>query len=48
MTIRVRVLGEEEAAELARMARSRTLRAGLVRRAQIVQLSLPRIGGHLW
>src|SRR3954454_8066078 len=37
MTIRVRALGEGEAAELARMARSRTLGAGLVRRAQIVQ-----------
>jgi hypothetical protein len=33
---RVRALGEEEAAELARMARSRTLGAGLVRRAQIL------------
>jgi hypothetical protein len=28
MTIRVRALGEEEAAELARMVRSRTLGAG--------------------
>ena len=37
MTIRVRALGEEEAAELARMVRSRTLGAGLVRRAQIVR-----------
>jgi transposase len=37
MTIRVRALGEEEAEELARMARSRTLGAGLVRRVQIVQ-----------
>ncbi len=48
MTIRVRALGEEEAAELARLARSRTLGAGLVRRAQIVQhaiegLSTPEI-----
>ena len=34
MTIRVRALGEEEAAELARMVRSRTLEAGLVRRAR--------------
>ena len=33
MTIRVRALGEEEVQEVARMARSRTLRAGLVRRA---------------
>jgi hypothetical protein len=37
MTLRVRALGEEEAAELARMVRSRTLGAGLVRRAQIVR-----------
>ena len=48
MTIRVRALGEEEGEELARMARSRTLGAGLVRRAQIVQhaadgLSAPEI-----
>src|SRR3954468_6177765 len=52
MTIRVRVLGEEEAAELARMVRSRTLGAGLVRRAQIVQhaaegLSAPGIAAKL-
>src|SRR3954469_1323507 len=37
MTIRMRALGEEEAADLAHMARSRTLGAGLVRRAQIIQ-----------
>jgi hypothetical protein len=37
MTIRVRALGDEEAEELARLARSRTLGAGLVRRVQIVQ-----------
>ena len=37
MTIRVRALGEEAAAELGGMVRSRTLGAGLVRRAQIVQ-----------
>src|SRR4051812_4766063 len=48
MTIRVHALGEEEAAELARIARSRALGAGLVRRAQIVQhaadgLSAPEI-----
>ena len=30
MTIRVRALGEEGSAELARMARSRTLGVGLV------------------
>jgi transposase len=52
MTIRMRALGEEEAAELARMARSRTLGAGLVRRAQIVQhasegLSAPEIAAKL-
>ena len=52
MTIRVRALGEEEAAELAGMARSRTLGAGLVRRAQIVQhaadgLSAPEIATKL-
>src|SRR3954469_514485 len=34
MTLRVRPLGDDEADELARMARSRTLGAGLVRRAQ--------------
>jgi transposase len=37
MTLRVRALSNEEAQDLARMARSRTLGAGLVRRAQIVQ-----------
>jgi transposase len=52
MTIRVRALGEEEAEELARMARSRTLGAGLVRRAQIVQhaaddLSAPEIAAKM-
>jgi transposase len=52
MTIRVRALGEEEAEELARMGRSRTLGAGLVRRAQIVQhaadgLSAPEIAAKL-
>ena len=52
MTIRVRALGEEEAAELARLARSRTLGAGLVRRAQIVQhaiegLSAPEIAAKM-
>ena len=52
MTIRVRALGEEEAAELARMARSRTLGAGLVRRAQIIQhavdgLSAPEIAARM-
>jgi len=52
MTIRVRALGEEEAAELARLARSRILGAGLVRRAQIVQhaiegLSAPEIAAKM-
>src|SRR3954452_10800876 len=52
MTIRVRALGEEEAAELGYMTRSRTLGAGLVRRAQIVQhaaegLSAPGIAAKL-
>jgi transposase len=52
MTIRLRALGEEEAEELARMARSRTLGAGVVRRAQIVQhaadgLSAPGIAAKL-
>jgi transposase len=52
MTLRVRDLHEGEAEELARMTRSRTLGAGLVRRAQIVQhavegLSAPAIAAHL-
>ncbi len=52
MTIRVRALGDGEAAELARMTRSRTLGAGLVRRAQIVQhavdgLSAPELAARL-
>ena len=37
MTIQVRLLSDEEMRGLAHMARSRTLGAGLVRRAQIVQ-----------
>jgi len=37
MTVRVRALSGDEAEGLARMARSRSLGAGLVRRAQIVQ-----------
>ena len=37
MTIRVRALSSDEAEELARMARSRTLGAGVVPRVQIVQ-----------
>jgi transposase len=52
MTIRVRALGGEEAAELGGMARSRTLGAGLVRRAQIIQhavdgLSAPEIAARM-
>lgn len=49
MTIRVRALSADEADELVRIACSRTLGAGLVRRAQIVQhavqdgLSAPEI-----
>jgi transposase len=44
MTIRVRALGESEAEELAHMTRSRTLGAGLVRRAQIVQHAIDGLG----
>src|ERR1051325_2931046 len=40
MTLRVRALSEEERELLGRMARSRTLGAGLVRRAQIVTHAL--------
>src|SRR3954454_14892936 len=52
MTLRVRDLHEGEAEELARITRSRTLGAGLVRRAQIVQhavdgLSAPEIAAGL-
>ena len=52
MTLRVRDLHEGEAAELGRMTRSRTLGAGVVRRAQIVQhavdgLSPPEIAARL-
>src|ERR671912_442385 len=53
MTIRVRALGDDEADELARMARSRTLGAGLVRRAQVVQhavddgLSAPEVAARM-
>jgi transposase len=36
MAIRVRAVGDQEREELGRMARSRTVGAGLVRRAQIV------------
>jgi transposase len=52
MTLRVRDLHEGEAEELGRMTRSRTLGAGLVRRAQIVQhavdgLNAPEIAACL-
>src|SRR3954463_3667664 len=53
MTLRVRALGDDEADELARMARSRALGAGLVRRAQIVRhaveegLSAPEIAARM-
>jgi transposase len=53
MTIRVRALSDDEAEQLARMARSRILGAGLVRRAQIVQhavqegLSAPDIAARM-
>jgi transposase len=52
MTIRVRALSSDEAEEMARMARSRSLGAGLVRRARIVQhavqegLSAPEIAAR--
>jgi transposase len=52
MAIRVRAGGDKEREELARMARSRTLGAGLVRRAQIVMhalegLKAPEIGARM-
>ena len=53
MTIRVHALSGDEAEALARMARSRTLGAGLVRRAQIVRhaveegLSAPEIAARM-
>jgi transposase len=52
MTLRVRALSDDEADGLARMARSRTLGAGLVRRARIVRhaveegLSAPEIAAR--
>jgi transposase len=36
MTLRLRNLSEDERVEVQRMARSHTLRAGMVRRAQII------------
>jgi transposase len=52
MTLRVRAVSEEERETLGRMARSRTVGAGLVRRAQIVVhalegLSAPEIGARM-
>ncbi len=53
MTICVRALSDDEAQELARMARSRRLGAGLVRRAQIVRhaveegLSAPEVAARM-
>ena len=52
MTLRVRALSDEEAHALAHMTRSRTLGAGLVRRAQIVQhavdgLSAPAVAAKM-
>ena len=53
MTLRIRALSGDEAEGLARMARSRSLGAGLVRRAQIVQhavqegLSAPDIAARI-
>jgi transposase len=53
MTIRARALSDDEVQGLARMTRSRTLGAGLVRRAQIVQhavdegLSAPEIAARM-
>src|SRR3954467_4827542 len=52
MTIRMRALSEQEGAGRARKARSRTLGAGLVRRAQIIQhgvdgLSAPGIAAEM-
>ena len=40
MTLRVRAVSDEEREELGRMARSRTIGAGLVRRAQIIMHAL--------
>lgn len=52
MTLRVRALSDEEAHALAHMTRSRTLGAGLVRRAQIVRhavdgLSAPEVAAKM-
>ena len=52
MTIRARAVSDEERESLGQMARSRTLGAGLVRRAQIVThalegLTAPEIGARI-
>src|SRR3954470_6765608 len=52
MTLRVRAVSDEEGEALGRMARSRSLGAGLVRRAQIVLhalegLKAPEIGARM-
>jgi transposase len=52
MTLRVRAISEGEREALRRMARSRTIGAGLVRRAQIVLhalagLKAPKISAHM-
>jgi transposase len=52
MTLRVRAVSDEEGEALGRMARSRTVGAGLVRRAQIVLhalegLKAPEIGARM-
>jgi transposase len=52
MTLRVRAVSDEERGELGRMARSRTLGAGLVRRARTVVhapegLKAPEIGARM-
>jgi len=52
MTLRVRAVSDEEREALERMARSRTLGAGLARRAQIVMhalegLKAPEIGARM-
>ena len=52
MTLRVRAVSDEEREQLGRMARSRTVGAGLVRRAQIILhaldgLKVPEISARM-
>lgn len=52
MTLRVHVVSDEEREQLGRMARSRTVGAGLVRRAQIILhaldgLKVPEISARM-